>query len=172
MEEEKQLRLVLARGNMEEISSFFELVYNKYKGLVSFVVAKYVQDETMAKDIIQDVFVQFFSNASNIHSNLRSYLTSCARNLSINYLKSQSKFVEFEEDMKQYDECFVQEKYAQIVREMKRILTSEEVEIILCKVIDDFTFQDLAKKFQKKENTIKTIYFRALKKLRKEGTFQ
>ncbi len=172
MEEEKKLQLVLASGNKEEISSFFELVYNKYKGLVSFVVARYIQDEVIAKDIIQDVFVQFFSNASKIQSNLRSYLTICAKNLSINYLKSQSKFVEYDENINPKEDCFAQENYLQIVREMKRILSTEEVKIILCKVLDDFTFQDLAKKFKKKENTIKSIYFRALKKLRKEGIFQ
>lgn len=165
MSEERRLISVITRGNTEEISEFFELVYTKYRGLVAFVIAKFIQDDDIIKDLVHDVFVLFFENASNVKTNIKSYLTSTAKNISLNYLRKKQKETEFDENLYSIDEKNTNPSYQEIIAYLSHYLNEEELKIMLLHLIDDYTFKEIAKKLDIKENTAKSIYFRSLKKI-------
>ena len=60
MNEEKKLRKVLKSNDLQLINSFFDEIYNKYRGLVCFVISRYVKNDEDVFDLAQDVFVSFF----------------------------------------------------------------------------------------------------------------
>lgn len=166
MSEERRLISVIARGNTEEISKFFELVYTKYRGLVVFVIAKFVQDDDVVKDLVHDVFVHFFENASNVKTNIKSYLTSTAKNISLNYLRKKQKETEFDENLYIINEKNTNPSYQEIIAYLLKYLNDEELKIMLLHLVDDYTFKEISERLNLKENTVKSIYFRALKKLK------
>ena len=87
MSDEKKLKLILSTGKVELINALFEELYTKYKGLVCFIISKYIKSVDDVVDIAQDVFLDFFNNAKNVNKNIKFYLTSSAKNKALDYLK-------------------------------------------------------------------------------------
>ena len=50
---------------------------------------------------------------------------------------------------------------------MKKVLSEEEINIIILHLIYDYTFKELADKYHKPISTISSVYNRALKKFKK-----
>ena len=59
------------------------------------------------------------------------------------------------------------DNYIELIENMKLYLTKEDITIILLHLIDDLKFDDIALKLNRKVKTIKTKYYRALKKYQK-----
>ena len=88
MSDEKKLKLILSTGKVELINGFFEELYTKYKGLVCFIISKYIKSVDDVVDIAQDVFLDFFNNAKNVNKNIKFYLT---KQTSVSWLKLKTK---------------------------------------------------------------------------------
>jgi RNA polymerase sigma-70 factor (ECF subfamily) len=69
-----------------------------YQRLLSDVY-RVIRDEDACKDIVQDVFVDFWNKRESIevHTSLQAYLRRAAVNKALNYLKNSRRFV-LEED--------------------------------------------------------------------------
>ena len=91
MSDEKKLKLILSTGKVELINALFEEIYTKYKGLVCFIISKYIKSVDDVVDIAQDVFLDFFNNAKNVNNNIKFYLTSSAKNKALDHLKKYNK---------------------------------------------------------------------------------
>ena len=50
---------------------------------------------------------------------------------------------------------------------MKKVLSDEEINIIILHLIYDYTFKELADKYNKPISSISSVYSRALKKFKK-----
>ena len=61
----------------------------------------------------------------------------------------------------------IDDKILELIKDMKLYLTKEDITIILLHLIDDLKFDDIALKLNQKVKTIKTKYYRALKKYQK-----
>lgn len=59
MNEEKRLKRALISGNIDMINQLFDELYNRYIGLVCFVITKYVKNNDDILDIAQEVFLFF-----------------------------------------------------------------------------------------------------------------
>ncbi len=66
--------------------NFFE----SYRGVVYCICFRYVKNHEDALDLTQKAFIKFFENYHHIRSSPPAYLKAIARNLSINFLKSQN----------------------------------------------------------------------------------
>ena len=62
--------------------------------------------------------------------------------------------------------------YLLIINDMKRILSEEEINIIIEHVIYDVSFKTLAKKYNKPISTISTKYYQAIQKYKTEGNHE
>ena len=59
--------------------------------------------------------------------------------------------------------------YCDLIKDLQKYLTNEQIDIILLHTIDGYSFKEIANKYNKKTNTIITIYNRALNKYKNKG---
>ena len=72
-------------GNLNAFEQFFEFYYPKLMGLACRFV-----DEEEAKDLVQDVFVDFWERKHNLDmTNISSYLSKSVKNKCFNKIKHQ-----------------------------------------------------------------------------------
>lgn len=166
MNEERKLHQVLKTGDKEIINSYFEEIYNKYKGLVCFVIAKYIKNYDDIVDIAQDVFLSFFNNADKVNSSIKYYLTTSAKNKALNYIKKYSRIsiVDDKELDVIQEELNSNDTFEYIMEVLKETLTKQEYEILCLHLLDNYTFKKISLKQNINESTVKTLYYRAVKK--------
>ncbi len=49
-------------NNSKKIYDSFEKIYLQYGKLVCFKIMEYIKDQSIAEDLMQDVFLSFFNN--------------------------------------------------------------------------------------------------------------
>lgn len=169
LEIEEKLRIALKYKNKNTLNNVFEEIYYEYGNLVGFVISKYVQDKGDIEELINDVFLSFFNNLYKIKlKNIKSYLTTAAKNKAISYLRKNKNSYILD------DNCIskiVEQSntlYYQIIRSMKDILSDEEINLIIEHTVYDVSFKELAKKSNKPISTISTQYYSAINKYKTE----
>ena len=173
MTDEKLLYKALESNNLNKINYTFECLYKKYKPYVAFVSANYLKDKNDIDDIIQDVFIEFFENASKVKSSIKSYLSLLAKNRSIDLLRKKQKVIYIEDALIDINVLSSKEErhplLEDLINQLKQYLKEIKVKIILLHLLKAKTFKEISKIISIKEKTIKTIYYRSLKKLQKGG---
>lgn len=87
---DKLLLLQLKEGSRKA----FDALYDQYWSAVYAAAYKRLQDEDMAKDIAQDVFLQLWAKRDTLHiENLPAYLYTAIRNKVYNIFEQQRKFM-------------------------------------------------------------------------------
>lgn len=174
MTDEKRLFKAINSDAKEEPQATFQYLYAKYKPLVSFVVARYVKNALDIEDITQETFINFFNHVENINSSIKTYLTASAKNSAFNFLKKSNKVTYVDLDELPYlsgevsvDDYFANDRFIELTNDMKKALSGEDVTIILWHLVDDATFDEIALKLNQNVKTVKTKYYRALKKYKK-----
>ena len=174
MTDEKRLLRAIQSERKEEPEVTFQYLYTKYKPLIYFVVAQYVRNDSDIEDITQETFINFFNRVESINSSIKTYLTVSAKNIAFNFLKKNQKlcYVNIDEitnsDVEySTDNYFPNERFDELIRDMKSVLSEEDVNIILLHLINDVKFEDIALQFNQNVKTVKTKYYRALKKYKK-----
>ena len=154
----------LSSPNREKMENAFNLVYKEYSFLVYFVSLKIVKDKQTAEDITNEVFMKLYENIKNINSekNLKYYLTTISKNLSINYLKSNSKITFNDDEF----ECKENDDYKEFLNQFEQFLDEEEIEIIIGHLIYGFTFKSIGIQLNKNVDQISSKYFRTMKKVK------
>jgi RNA polymerase sigma-70 factor (ECF subfamily) len=138
---------------------------------------KYVGDDTQSEDIVQEVFIALWNDASkiNIHTSLKSYLYSTVRNTAINYLekkaveeKRKGKFLFPEDNFTQQDEniALTQDVYHHIHNAIKS-LPKKSREVIMMSM-NEMSIADIQDELNVSKNTIKSHKRRAFAMLREE----
>ncbi len=83
------LILELQNGNHKA----FERIYQLYSESVYGIIYSILKDEAIAEEILQDVFMKIWNNASSYNSNKGRFFTwilNIARNASIDHIRSKS----------------------------------------------------------------------------------
>ena len=170
MTDEKRLFRALQSEKKEEPESTFQYLYTKYKPLLRFIAAQYIKDEGDIEDIVQETFINFFNRVESVHTSIKSYLTASAKNIAFNFIKKHAKtdYVDPDELSLLHDSSLCDHwanvRFDELIRDMKKVLAEEDVKIILLHLIDDVNFEKIALKLNQNVKTIKTKYYRALKK--------
>ncbi len=176
MTDEKRLFRAIHSNKKEEPEETFNYIYVKYKPLVTFIVAKYIKNDADIEDIVQNSFIEFFNDVEHLRSTIKSYLTTCSKHNALDFLKKNKRITLVDIDTLDYlldenpsseQKILANEKYNSLIQELNGVLSKEEVQIILFHLSDDLTFDDIALKLTCNVKTVKTKYYRALKKFRK-----
>ena len=95
MSYEVELISALKSNDINKLQESFKNIYEAYYKLVYFCVGNFLKSKEDIEDVTQEVFINFFNNLENINvsGSIKYYLTRSARNLSINYLKKNSKVI-------------------------------------------------------------------------------
>lgn len=145
----------------------FDRFYEETSQQVFFTIKKYIHDTMTIEDIMQDVYVKFLKKIQDIKldQNIKSYLTTMARNASIDYLR-KNRPVELNDDViyEAYDRSNVGEEYLWLIE----MLPSKEKEIVYLHVIEEQTFKDIAVITSEPLGTVLWRYKKAMTQLKEE----
>lgn len=169
MTDERRLISAINSGKGDEPKATFQYLYTKYKPLVCFIAARYLKEKADIEDVVQETFVNFFNHAGDVRTSVKSYLTVSAKNLALDVRKKNGKVVLTEEDVFLFGTFGGADPsggFEVLIEDMKRVVSEEDIRIILLHLIDDLKFEDIAAKLGQNVRTVKTKYYRALKKYR------
>lgn len=153
----------------------FEKLYNDlYPSLVLFA-KKYVHDDSLSEDIVQEVLISLWNNASkiNIHTSIKAYLYTSVRNSAINYLEKKAvqekrfeKYIDHSCDIEDYERFITQDVYHQIHNAIKSLPQKSREVIIMS--LNGMSLSDIQEELNVSINTVKTNKRRAYQMLRKK----
>ena len=162
---ERKLVDALRSKDKVKIEGVFKSIYEEYYKLIYFCVGNYLKNKEDIEDITSEVFYNFFNHLENIKSdgNIKYYLTTTAKNLSLNFLKKTKEIA-----LDKYLD--VNAKYEMedntLLYLVKLHLDEEEREIVIDHIMLDKSLRLIAKERNSNANTIKSKYRRAIQKLR------
>jgi RNA polymerase sigma-70 factor (ECF subfamily) len=146
------------KGNILEN---FERIYNAYSPAVYRLGVLYLRDKGAAEDITQDCFLKLFVKkdfASDDH--IRAWLLTVARNLCINALKKNKRFVPLD------DYLPAPEPVSKAVMEELYKLNSEDRAAIYLFYYEDYPTKEIAKMLKTTDAAVRARLKRARAELR------
>lgn len=165
--------LFLDKLRKADQKSFEQAYHDLFPSLVLFA-KKYVDDDGVSEDLVQEVFIRLWNNSAeiNIHTSLKSYLYTTVRNSAINHLKQ--KAVEEKRIRKNYvEEAFVdegialsQDVYYHIHNAIKCLPKKSQVVIRMS--LNGMSIADIQDELGVSKNTVKTHKRIAFSKLREK----
>lgn len=150
----------------------FEAIYNEYKYLVIYIASFYLKSNEKIDDVVQETFIKFFNNINNV-SNYKAYITTCAKNIALdmNNKDKRNIFVSSFDDFA-YENMQKNIDLKLILDNLESFLTKREINIIMAHLYGGYTFLEIGEKYNLNENTIRTLYYRALNKCKKGGLLE
>ena len=142
----------------------FRELYDTYRKLVLFVLSRLLEDKQDILDLCEDCFLDLYAHINDV-TNVKSYLCATAKNKAYSLLRKQEGQEYLDEDIPTTDLRPLAYEFEQWATS---IIGEEDYSIIIDHLALDYSFKEIAKERGSKENTIKTRYHRALRKLRKE----
>ncbi len=183
----RDLTDALSSGDRDAVNAAFEAVYHTYARSVALVCGRYLANDADVQSVTNDVFLRFFRRAvyrDGIDS-LRAYLTRAARHAALDVLREQNRRERGLADLyadrdgngetdpltlipDEDGDVTAHARYQALVDELCAAVGKEATAIILAHAVCGESFPAIASRMGKKENTVKTIYHRAIKAYRKE----
>ncbi|MCM1514639.1 MAG: sigma-70 family RNA polymerase sigma factor [Anaeroplasma bactoclasticum] len=171
MTDEKRLLKIMNSNNPRLIDDALNDIYETYKPLLIFVASRYLNDTEDIKDVVQETFIEFFQHMHQEHKNIKAYLTIACKHHAIDVLRKKKHIQYMSDDdinaLMDDDETH-HNTFSEMIHDLRLYLQEEEVNIIVFHLVDGLTFQEIAMKMYTNANTIKTRYYRALRKYQKQ----
>lgn len=150
--------------------SALETLYNEmYVALYAFSLS-IVKKHDAASDIVQDAFLLIYNKASSYkdNTNTKAWIYKIVRNLSIDYIRKQKKFISLAE----HPEIYISSKYNTLddiaTYELLNYLDETSSQIVILYVFEGFNHSEIAQILNMKEGTVRWKYREALKNLAKK----
>lgn len=161
----------------EDAPLAIERIFKQYFSEMTNIVNRLLQDENMAKDIVQDVFYKFWINRAqlNIQTSLKGYLKRSCVNAGLDYLRKKQNF-------KVIDGDTILDQAPTKMRNAAENMESKEIEVKVERAIDslhpkcrtvfllsrkeELTYREIAEKLDISVKTVESHMGTALKKLR------
>lgn len=157
----------LSSGDINAFKHFFERFYPS----LCMLANRYLKDEEVAMDIVQDAFVLLWSKKEIFSSfnSAKAYLFKHVKNRSLNYLRdkySRERLIQenISSDTYFFDSLIEEETY-QIIYHAIRTLSPQGQKVILLS-LDGLKNNEIAEQLNVSINTVKTIKLRAFKTMR------
>lgn len=167
--------MVLDKKTIEQLKNsneaVFEQIYHETKRGVYAIIFSIVKDFDRTEDIMQDVYMRMLIKIEQykIGSNFRNWLLQIAKNQAIDFYRTTKKWAHIEDDAIDYlaESSEVSPDIEDSFYRMLDCLDETEKMIVLLKVIDERSHQEIAKIIKKPLGTVLWLYQRALGKLKK-----
>jgi RNA polymerase sigma-70 factor (ECF subfamily) len=173
MENDIELLKAARAKNKEALEKIFDL----YSSALNRYALRLGCDPVMADQTVGDVFVKLLEQlelGKGPETNLRSYLYQMTHHQIIDQARSSSRSAPLEvADWLQRDEDSPslrlenQMMFDLILRAIKDELTDDQRQVIILRIMEEFSLQETAAIMGKKVNHVKVIQNRAIAKLRK-----
>lgn len=151
------------RKNVEQA---FNIIYSEYSFLVYYISLRIVRNKDIAQDITNETFLKFFQNRLNINKrkNVKYYIVSVAKNLSINFINSESHLCSLEMEVETYDK---KDSFQEYLDKFSDFLNKEELDLIVFHLLYDYSFKEISKIKNTTTSSISSKYRRAIVKIKK-----
>lgn len=156
----------------------FEYIFRYYYTDLCRFTLKYVRDEIVAEEIVQEVFINIWERRSSIKINtsLKAYLFTAVRNRSFNYIKLQLPKEQLKTDVDSIgfidentrEDELIMEDLHQYVREAIDTLPTKCKAIFLLSRNSGLTYKEIAEELEISVKTVENQVGLALKKLREQ----
>ena len=160
----------IRRGSFKD----FETLFEKYYSPLCHFSVKYVQDDFIAEDIVQEVFAKIWEDKEKIRiqESVKSYLYTAVRNRSLNKLKSQTTREEYTKSYSQNADQIVdldeieQEEFRLFLAQCIEKLPPRCKDVFVRSRFDDMKQDAIASEMGIAVKTVKAQVGKALKLLR------
>ena len=129
----------------------------------------YVRNEEEALDIVQESVYKAIKNAGKVQQEayIRTWIWRIVMNTAVDLIRSRKN----ETGLEEAGETGKEDTYQDFdTLEALKILEPREKAVIVLRFFEDQKLEDIARTLQENTNTVKTILYRSLKKLRVELT--
>ena len=129
----------------------------------------YVRNEEDALDIVQESVYKAIKNAGKVQQEayIRTWIWRIVMNTAVDLIRSRKN----ETGLEEAGETGKEDTYQDFdTLEALKILEPREKAVIVLRFFEDKKLEDIARTLQENTNTVKTILYRSLKKLRVELT--
>jgi RNA polymerase sigma-70 factor, ECF subfamily len=152
----------LQKGHMEAFDGF----YKSTKKSVYFTLKRYIKNEDIIEDLMQDTYMKFLEKLESINPwmNVTGYLTTIAKHKALDYLEKHKHLI--------YDEHVLlniaepQQQDNEDAWDLLNKLDPIRHNIVYLHVIEDMTFKDISITLEKPIGTILWHYHKAMKTLK------
>lgn len=167
---EKILIYQIKHGNQQALE---KLISHYYPDIYRYIFLKLSRKED-AEDITQEVFLRFIRQIPTYHhrDKLLNYLYTIAHSCCIDYFRKQKTFEDFLNYENQIADpvdvhtSILQQVQAEQIQLLLKKLSFKEQDVIIFHLYQQMTFKEIAQILNTPEETIKSCFYRALKKLR------
>lgn len=157
------------KGNVKAFGELYDIFFPKIHKFVFYKVSKEQVD-----DIVSTIFLKVWTNIKKYRRTsypISSWIYRIAQNSIIDHYRTHREFYELEEKIID-DEGNAPQEYtdqklnSQRVHRALRKLGSPYQDVILLKFMNDLSNEEIARILETNESNVRTLQFRALKKLR------
>jgi RNA polymerase sigma-70 factor (ECF subfamily) len=142
---------------MDNIEKYFKM----YGEEIYIFLRKFLKDEEIAKDILQETFLKAMK-VSLEEEKAKNYLFKIAKNLAIDYLRKEGRLV-YEEELLEGN--VEDPEYIIENRDIWRPLNEIEKEVLILYYYKGYSYEEISKKLRIPLNTVKSHIYRAKKKI-------
>ena len=145
-----------------------EQILDNYEAMYRLAYS-YVRNEEDALDIVQESVYKAIKNAGKVQQEayIRTWLWRIVMNTAVDLIRSRKN----ETGLEEAGETGKEDTYQDFdTLEALKILEPREKAVIVLRFFEDQKLEDIARTLQENTNTVKTILYRSLKKLRVELT--
>lgn len=167
---------VLFQSIQEGDRRAFTVAYEKYNKMLYVLAFRYLKDQYLAEDTVQQVFTKLweFHSDITISISLKNYLYTMTKNYILNQIRNANSAIVKNYEIAQSSEMYVDNLFAKIEeKELMSIfyqaiemLPEQKKAICLLKMEEQISNQKIAEKMNISINTVKTHYAQAIKMLR------
>ncbi len=161
MEELSETEIIkqIKKGNI----NYFEVLVNKYSKIVYFYVLKRVRNAPDSEDIVQNAFIKAYRGIDgfDLKQSFYPWFFTIVKNEIIEFVRKNKAHFELSEEIPAVEE------QADEFDSLMRGLKAEHKKVLELYFRDGYSYIDIAKKLNKKINTVKTLIRRAKEGVKK-----
>ena len=148
----------------------FDQVFRAYFGPLSFYALRYVKDEKVAEDIVQDCFAELWNRRKKLThiESINSYLYRCVYNHCASYLKKNIRSFDIENIAAEPEEVAVMEAeiLAQILRAIDT-LPPRMQQVMRLYYLEEKSYLEIGHEIGIDPETVRSHRYRAIQLVRK-----
>lgn len=164
----------LVQGVLDRDETALEAIYRAHGGAVKGMARRVLSDDTLAEDVVQDVFVSFWKAPERFdgsRGSLRTYLLTIAHRRAVDLVRSEVARTQREEkqpppvEVIDLESEIWQRSQSEIVRDAVANLGEDERKAISLAYFGGLTYVEVAKALDEPEGTVKSRIRSGMKKL-------
>ena len=164
---ESKLIKAIKKKNKQRIEQVFEEIYNEYYNLVCFIIYRYIKSKEDIEELASDVFLNFYNRINAIEiKNIKYYLVSSAKNLSINFLRNKrlNTEIDIEAVNNYYDDNT--NTNSPLIDDLEKELPKDDFYILYEHIVNGESLKAISEDLNMSYESVRKRYQRIVKKIR------